>query len=115
MAILIDSDTRVICQGFTGAQATYHMERAIAYGTKVVGGVVPGKGGRGHLGLPVFDTVAEAREATGATASAVFVPHSARLTRTMSITGMPSVMATISSIPASIASRIESAANGGGT
>mgnify|MGYP000170599391 CR=1 FL=1 len=74
MAILIDSDTRVICQGFTGAQATYHMERAIAYGTKVVGGVVPGKGGRGHLGLPVFDTVAEAREATGATASAVFVP-----------------------------------------
>src|SRR3546814_3923574 len=74
MAILIDSDTRVICQGFTGAQATYHMERAIAYGTKVVGGVVPGKGGRGHLGLPVFDTVAEARAATGATAPAVFVP-----------------------------------------
>ncbi len=74
MAILIDSDTKVICQGFTGAQATYHMERAIAYGTKVVGGVVPGKGGRGHLGLPVFDTVAEAREATGADASAVFVP-----------------------------------------
>lgn len=74
MAILIDSDTKVICQGFTGAQATYHMERAIAYGTKVVGGVVPGKGGRGHLGLPVYDTVAEARAATGATASAVFVP-----------------------------------------
>ncbi|MDH3473258.1 MAG: succinate--CoA ligase subunit alpha [Rhodospirillales bacterium] len=74
MAVLIDSETKVICQGFTGAQASYHMERAIAYGTKVVGGVVPGKGGRKHLGLPVFDTVAEAVAATGATASAVFVP-----------------------------------------
>jgi len=74
MAVLIDAETKVICQGLTGAQASYHMERAIAYGTKVVGGVVPGKGGRKHLSLPVFDTVAEAVEATGATASAVFVP-----------------------------------------
>ncbi len=74
MAILIDGDTRVICQGLTGRQATYHMERAMVYGTKVVGGVVPGKGGRKHLGLPVFDTVADAVEATGAEASAVFVP-----------------------------------------
>ena len=74
MAILVDSDTRVICQGLTGRQATYHMERAMVYGTKVVGGVVPGKGGRRHLGLPVFDTVADAVEATGANASAVFVP-----------------------------------------
>ena len=74
MAVLIDQSTKVICQGFTGAQASYHMERAIAYGTQVVGGVVPGKGGRKHLGLPVFDTVAEAVAATGADASAVFVP-----------------------------------------
>jgi succinyl-CoA synthetase alpha subunit len=74
MAVLIDAETKVICQGLTGAQATYHMERAIAYGTRVVGGVVPGKGGRKHLGLPVFDSVAEAVATTGATASAVFVP-----------------------------------------
>jgi succinyl-CoA synthetase alpha subunit len=77
MAILIDQDTKVICQGFTGAQASYHMERAMTYGTKVVGGVVPGKGGRKHLGLPVFETVVEAVAATGADASAIFVPPAA--------------------------------------
>jgi succinyl-CoA synthetase alpha subunit len=74
MSILVDKNTRVICQGFTGAQGTFHSEQAIAYGTRMVGGVTPGKGGSKHLGLPVFDTVREAVEATGADASAVYVP-----------------------------------------
>src|SRR6201991_5236073 len=74
MAVLVDRSTRVICQGFTGAQGTFHSEQAIAYGTLMVGGVTPGKGGTLHLGLPVFDTVAEAVTATQATASAIYVP-----------------------------------------
>ena len=183
MSILIDKNTKVICQGFTGKNGTFHSEAAIAYGTKMVGGTSPGKGGAVHLGLPVFDTVQEAREKTGADASVIYVPPpgaadaiceaidaeiplivcitegipvldmvrvkrslsgsksrligpncpgvmtpgqlgpmrrvfepcSARLTLTMSSTGMPSVMQTASGIPASMASRIASAAKAGGT
>jgi succinyl-CoA synthetase alpha subunit len=74
MSILIDRTTKVICQGFTGKNGTFHSEQAIAYGTQMVGGTSPGKGGSVHLGLPVFDTVKEAREATGADASVVYVP-----------------------------------------
>ena len=74
MSILVNANTKVITQGFTGAQGTFHSEQAIAYGTKVVGGVTPGKGGTTHIGLPVFDTVAEAIEKTGADASVVYVP-----------------------------------------
>ena len=74
MSVLIDKNTKVICQGVTGKNGTFHSEQAMAYGTKMVGGVTPGKGGSTHIGLPVFDTVAEARDATGATASVVYVP-----------------------------------------
>ena len=74
MSILVNSETRVLCQGFTGGQGTLHSEQAIAYGTKMVGGVTPGKGGTTHLGLPVFDTVADAVKQTGANASVIYVP-----------------------------------------
>lgn len=74
MAILINKDTRVICQGFTGAQGTFHSEQSVAYGTKMVGGVTPGKGGSKHIGLPVFNTVIEAKRSTSCNVSVIFVP-----------------------------------------
>ncbi len=74
MAVLIDENTKVICQGFTGSQGTFHSEQAIAYGTKMVGGVTPGKGGMDHLGLPVFNSVHEAKAKTEANASVIYVP-----------------------------------------
>ena len=74
MSVLVDRDTKVICQGFTGAQGTFHSEQAIAYGTRMVGGVTPNKGGTTHLGLPVFDTVADAVRRTDADASVIYVP-----------------------------------------
>src|SRR6201991_2417661 len=74
MSVMIDKNTKVICQGFTGKNGTFHSEAAIAYGTKMVGGTSPGKGGSTHLGLPVFDTVREAKEATGCDATVIYVP-----------------------------------------
>ena len=126
MSILVNKSTKVVTQGMTGATGSFHTQAALDYGTQMVAGITPGKGGQSHLGLPQFDTVAEARAATGATASCIYVPPAgaadaileaidAGIELIVAITGMPSVMATISAIPASIASRMASAAPAGGT
>ncbi|MFY7760768.1 MAG: succinate--CoA ligase subunit alpha, partial [Aquidulcibacter sp.] len=74
MSILINKETKVICQGFTGKNGTFHSEQAIAYGTRMTGGVSPGKGGQSHLGLPVFNSVQEAKDVAGADATVIYVP-----------------------------------------
>lgn len=101
MAVLIDSGTKVICQGFTGSQGTFHSEQALAYGTQMVGGVTPGKGGTTHLGLPVFDTVADAVERTGANASVIYVPPPVAADAILEAvdTGVPLVVCITEGIP----------------
>jgi succinyl-CoA synthetase alpha subunit len=102
MSILIDENTRVIVQGFTGREATFHSEQSMAYGTRIVGGVVPGKGGTKHLGLPVFDTVAGAVKETGANASVIFVPpaFAADAIIEAADAGLPVLVAITEGIPA---------------
>ena len=101
MSILVDKETRLLVQGFTGREATFHSQQSIAYGTKVVGGVVPGKGGTTHLDLPVFNTCAEAVRATGANASIVFVPPAFAADAIMEAAdaGLPLVVAITEGIP----------------
>jgi len=117
MAILVGSGTRVICQGFTGAQGTFHSEQAIAYGTAMVGGVTPGKGGATHLGLPVFDTVAQAVEKTGANASVIYVPPPFAADAMLEAVdaGVPLVVCITEGIPVLDMVRVNRALQGSGT
>ena len=117
MPVMIDSNTKVICQGFTGAQGTFHSEQAIAYGTKMVGGVTPGKGGETHLGLPVFDTVADAREQTGADASVIYVPAAFAADAILEAidAGVPLVVCITEGIPVMDMVRVRRALDGSST
>ena len=117
MAVLVGSDTRVICQGFTGAQGTFHSEQAIDYGTAMVGGVTPGKGGTTHLGLPVFDTVAAAVEKTGANVSVIYVPPPFAADAILEAVdaGVPLVVCITEGIPVLDMVRVKRALQGSGT
>jgi succinyl-CoA synthetase alpha subunit len=117
MAILVDAGTTVICQGFTGAQGTFHSEQAIAYGTRMVGGVTPGKGGTRHLDLPVFDTVHEARAATGCTASVIYVPPPSAADAILEAidAAIPLVVCITDGIPVLDMVRVRRALDGSGT
>ena len=127
MSVLVNKNTKLICQGFTGSHGTFHSEQAIKYGTNIVGGVTPKKGGQTHLERPVFNTVKEAKDKTGANASMIYVPAKfassaiieaidASIELIVCVTeGIPSVTQTINSIDASIASIIADEANFAGT
>ena len=117
MAVLVDANTNVLCQGFTGAQGTFHSEQAIAYGTRMAGGVTPNKGGTKHLDLPVFDTVAEAVAATGADASVIYVPPPFAADAILEAidAGLPLVVCITEGIPVLDMVRVKRALSGSGT
>ena len=117
MAVMVDKNTKVICQGFTGAQGTFHSEQAIAYGTQMVGGVTPGKGGTTHLDLPVFDTVADAVAGTGANASVIYVPPPFAADAILEAidAGLPLVVCITEGIPVLDMMRVKRALEGSGT